>query len=404
MTEIISVRFRPGGKQYYFDPAGLTVAEGQSVVVETGKGLEYGTCVKRNTMVEDEAVVQPLRPVVRLATEKDERQVRENRGKEKEALRVCQQLVERHGLDMKLVQVEYSFDGNKILFFFTSDGRVDFRALVKDLAGIFRARIELRQIGVRDEARMLGGFGICGKPFCCAQFLDEFQPVSIKMAKTQNLSLNPTKISGTCGRLMCCLKYEQGAYEDAVKRCPKQESFVECPDGAGTVSSVNLLKEQVKVRLEDSTEQPKSYLAEEIRVVRSGKGKRPEGYEPPAKAELEKLRTQAGERVRGGGRLEGPADLGQVLDRYLGDGAGQARPQPEGQRQGGRRSRGGGHGGQSHSAQGQPKAPQPPQPKPAPQKDALPAESKTGQNHKRRYRPHHRRKSGGGQGPQQSHS
>ena len=300
MTEIISVRFRPGGKQYYFDPAGLTVAEGQSVIVETGKGLEYGTCVRRNTMVEDGAVVQPLRPVVRLANERDERQVRENRGREKEALRTCQQLVERHGLDMKLVQVEYSFDGNKILFFFTSDGRVDFRALVKDLAGVFRARIELRQIGVRDEARMLGGFGICGKPFCCSQFLDEFQPVSIKMAKTQNLSLNPTKISGTCGRLMCCLKYEQGAYEDAVKRCPRQESFVECPDGVGTVSSVNLLREQVKVRLEDSTEQPKSYLTDEIRVVRPGRGRRPEGYEPPAKGELEKLRTQEGEQLRSG--------------------------------------------------------------------------------------------------------
>ena len=321
MTEIVSVRFRPGGKQYYFDPAGLTVAEGQSVIVETGKGLEYGTCVRRNALVEDSAVVQPLRPVVRLATEKDERQVRENRGREKEALRTCQQLVERHGLDMKLVQVEYSFDGNKILFFFTSDGRVDFRALVKDLAGIFRARIELRQIGVRDEARMLGGFGICGKPFCCAQFLDEFQPVSIKMAKTQNLSLNPTKISGTCGRLMCCLKYEQGAYEDAVKRCPKQESFVECPDGAGTVSSVNLLREQVKVRLEDSTEQPKSYLTEEIRVVRAGKGRRPEGYEPPPRGELEKLRTQEGEQLRSGRKLsDGPADLNQVLERYLSEG------------------------------------------------------------------------------------
>ncbi len=405
MTEIISVRFRPGGKQYYFDPAGLTVAEGQSVIVETGKGLEYGACVRHNTMVEDESVVQPLRPVVRLATEKDEKQVRENRGKEKDSLRTCQQLVERHGLDMKLVQVEYSFDGNKIIFFFTSDGRVDFRALVKDLAGIFRARIELRQIGVRDEARMLGGFGICGKPFCCAQFLDEFQPVSIKMAKTQNLSLNPTKISGTCGRLMCCLKYEQGAYEDAVKRCPKQESFVECPDGAGTVSSVNLLKEQVKVRLEDSSEQPKSYLTEEVRVIRHGKGKRPEGYEVPPKAELEKLRTQEGERLRGGSHLEGPADLGQVLDRYLGDNANQARQQADTQKQGGRRSR----GGQNRSAQGQPKAqrqPQPQkqaQPKPAPQKEAQPAPSgevKGGQNHKRRYRPHHRRKPGGGQGSQ----
>ena len=405
MTEIVSVRFRPGGKQYYFDPAGLTVAEGQSVIVETGKGLEYGTCVRRNTEVEDEAVVQPLRPVVRLATEKDEKQVRENRGKEKDALRTCQQLVERHGLDMKLVQVEYSFDGNKIIFFFTSDGRVDFRALVKDLAGIFRARIELRQIGVRDEARMLGGFGICGKPFCCAQFLDEFQPVSIKMAKTQNLSLNPTKISGTCGRLMCCLKYEQGAYEDAVKRCPKQESFVECPDGVGTVSSVNLLKEQVKVRLEDSTEQPKSYLTDEVRVVRSGKGKRPEGYEAPPREELEQLRTQEGEQLRTGRRLDGPADLGEVLDRYLGD----SQPrQPDSQKQGNRRNRNGQNRPQNQprQQQGQPKAqrqPQPQkqaQPKPAPQNGGQPAEAKGGhsQNHKRRYRPHHRHRPSGGQG------
>ena len=391
MTEIISVRFRPGGKQYYFDPLGLNVAEGQNVIVETGKGLEYGTCVRRNTMVKDEAVVQPLRPVVRLATEKDEKQVRENRGREKDALRICQQLVERHGLDMKLVQVEFSFDGAKIIFFFTSDGRVDFRALVKDLAGIFRARIELRQIGVRDEARMLGGFGICGKPFCCAQFLDEFQPVSIKMAKTQNLSLNPTKISGTCGRLMCCLKYEQEAYEDAVKRCPRQDSFVECPDGVGVVSSVNLLKEQVKVRLEDSDEQPRTYLTDEIRVVRPGKGKRPEGYEPPPGAELEKLRREEGERLRSGGRQPGgPADLGEVLDRYLGTET--PSGQSDGRRQGNRRNR----GDQSH---GQPLGQQS---KTAVQKDAPADEFRQGQSRKKRYRPHHRRsgKPGGGQGAQ----
>ena len=406
MTEIISVRFRPGGKQYYFDPAGLTVAEGQSVIVETGKGLEYGTCVRRNTEVEDESVVQPLRPVVRLATEKDEKQVKENRGKEKDALRTCQQLVERHGLDMKLVQVEYSFDGNKIIFFFTSDGRVDFRALVKDLAGIFRARIELRQIGVRDEAKLLGGLGICGKPFCCAQFLDEFQPVSIKMAKTQNLSLNPTKISGTCGRLMCCLKYEQGAYEDAVKRCPKQESFVECPDGVGTVSAVNLLKEQVKVRLEDSTEQPKCYLTGEIRVVRPGKGKRPEGYEPPPKEELEKLRSQEGEQLRTGRRLDGPADLGEVLDRYLGE----SQPkQADGQKQGNRRNRGSQNRSQNQprQQQGQPRSQKQAQPKPAPQNGGgQPGEAKSGpyQNHKRRYRPHHRHRSGGGPGTPPSQS
>ena len=416
MTEIISVRFRPGGKQYYFDPAGLTVAEGQSVIVETGKGLEYGTCVRRNSLVEDSAVVQPLRPTVRLATEQDENQVRENRAKEKEALSVCQRLVERHGLDMKLVQVEYSFDGSKIIFFFTSDGRVDFRALVKDLAGIFRARIELRQIGVRDEARMLGGFGICGKPFCCAQFLDEFQPVSIKMAKTQNLSLNPTKISGTCGRLMCCLKYEQGAYEDAVKRCPKQESFVECPDGVGSVSAVNLLKEQVKVRLEDSTEQPKTYLTDEIRVVRSGKGKRPEGYTAPPKGELEKLRTQEGERIRSGRKADGPADLGEVLERYLGENSQQRQPDSPKQG-GGRRNR----AGQGKSGQNQPRQERAPQqqgqqkprqqsapqkqsqPRSQPQRQAQPApegEAKANPNHKRRYRPHHRRKSGGGQASQ----
>ena len=397
MTEIISVRFRPGGKQYYFDPAGLTVAEGQSVIVETGKGLEYGVCVRRNTMVEDESVVQPLRPVVRLATDRDERQVRENRGREKDALRTCQQLVERHGLDMKLVQVEYSFDGSKIIFFFTSDGRVDFRALVKDLAGIFRARIELRQIGVRDEARMLGGFGICGKPFCCSQFLDEFQPVSIKMAKTQNLSLNPTKISGTCGRLMCCLKYEQGAYEDAVKRCPKQESLVECPDGVGTVSSVNLLREQVKVKLDDSTEQPKSYLTQELRVVRSGKGRRPEGYEPPPKAELERLRTEEGERLRDGRRLDGPADLSEVLERYLEESA--PAKQPDGQRQGGGRR---GRGGQNRAAQTQPKPQSQPRAQRQSQPKAVPQpEPEAKQNgHKKRYRPHHRRKPGGGQAPQ----
>ena len=274
MTEIISVRFRPGGKQYYFDPMGLSVAEGQSVIVETGKGLEYGTCVRRNTTVEDEAVVQPLRPVVRLATEKDEQQVRENRGREKEALRICQQLVERHGLDMKLVQVEYSFDGNKILFFFTSDGRVDFRALVKDLAGIFHTRIELRQIGVRDEAKMLGGMGICGRPFCCGSFLGGFQPVSIKMAKEQGLSLNPVKISGTCGRLMCCLKYEQEAYQDLLRTTPKVNALVSTPDGKGVVIDTNLLTRKLTVRLDkDPDAAPKVFHADQVKVLRDGRVK-----------------------------------------------------------------------------------------------------------------------------------
>ena len=306
MTEIIGVRFKSGGKQYYFDPRGQAVAPGQGVIIETSRGLEYGECVQGNTLVEDDAVVQPLRPLVRLATERDLDTVAKNREKEKRAFAVCQEKIAAHGLEMKLVEVEYSFEGNKILFFFTADGRVDFRALVKDLAGVFHARIELRQIGVRDEAKMLGGLGICGKPFCCATFLDEFQPVSIKMAKTQNLSLNPTKISGTCGRLMCCLKYEQEAYEDAVQRMPKNESFVETPEGVGTVTQVNLLKETVKVRLEEQPESPKCFHNCEICVVRNGKGKLPEGYVPPPPEELAKLRkvTPAEEPRRLAGSLD----------------------------------------------------------------------------------------------------
>ncbi|MGI5928851.1 regulatory iron-sulfur-containing complex subunit RicT [Pseudoflavonifractor sp.] len=290
MTEIISVRFKSGGKEYYFDPRGTQVRAGQGVIIETSRGIEYGECVKGNTMVEDESVVAPLRPLVRIATEKDLDTVARNREKEKKAFHICQEKIAAHGLDMKLVEVEYNFEGNKILFFFTSEGRVDFRALVKDLAGIFHTRIELRQIGVRDEAKMLGGLGICGRPFCCASFLDDFQPVSIKMAKTQSLSLNPTKISGTCGRLMCCLKYEQDAYEDAVKRMPKNESFVETPEGVGTVSQVNLLRETVKVRLDDAPESPRCFHNCEICVVRNGKGKRPEGYVAPPSEELAKLR------------------------------------------------------------------------------------------------------------------
>ena len=290
MTEIIGVRFKSGGKQYYFDPKGQQVEPGQGVIIETSRGLEYGECAQGNTMVEDEAVVQPLRSLVRIATQKDLDTVAKNREKEKKAFTICQDKIAAHGLDMKLVEVEYNFEGSKILFFFTSEGRVDFRALVKDLAGVFHARIELRQIGVRDEAKMLGGLGICGRPFCCAGFLDEFQPVSIKMAKTQNLSLNPTKISGTCGRLMCCLKYEQEAYEDAVRRMPKNESFVETPEGVGTISQVNLLKETVQVRLEDQPETPKCFHNCEICVVRNGKGKRPEGYVAPPPEELAKLR------------------------------------------------------------------------------------------------------------------
>ena len=296
MTEVISVRFRNGCKEYYFDPKGLTVPTDTDVIVETAQGPEFARCSQGNHQVEDDAVVKPLRGLIRIATDNDRRTAAYNRGREKEAFEVCKKKIQQHKLEMKLVRVECSFDGSKILFFFTADGRVDFRELVKDLAGVFRARIELRQIGVRDEAKMIGGLGICGRPFCCSQFMDEFLPVSIKMAKTQSLSLNPTKISGTCGRLMCCLKYEQDAYEDAIKRMPKSDSFVLTPDGTGNVSDINVLKETVNVRLDDRPEGARCYHNCEVCVLRNGKGsregivvpdKRPERYiEPIAEEEL----------------------------------------------------------------------------------------------------------------------
>ena len=296
MTEVISVRFRNGCKEYYFDPRGLQIQAGQDVIVETAQGPEFAQCAQGNHQVEDDQVVKPLRAVVRIATDNDCHTAAYNRSREKEAFDICRRKIQQHKLEMKLVRVECSFDGSKILFFFTADGRVDFRELVKDLAGVFRARIELRQIGVRDEAKMIGGLGICGRPFCCAQFMDEFLPVSIKMAKTQSLSLNPTKISGTCGRLMCCLKYEQDAYEDAIKRMPKNDSFVLTPDGTGNVSDINVLKETVNVRLDDRPEGARCYHNCEVCVLRNGKGsregiaipdKRPERYvEPLAEEEL----------------------------------------------------------------------------------------------------------------------
>ena len=349
MVEIIGVRFKSGGKQYYFDPAGLEVQPGQGVIVETSRGLEYGECAQGNTQVEEETVVQPLRPLVRIATEEDEKTVEKNREKEAKAFQICQEKIAAHGLEMKLVEAEYSFEGNKVLFFFTAEGRVDFRALVKDLASTIHARIELRQIGVRDEAKMLGGLGICGRPFCCAQFLDEFQPVSIKMAKTQNLSLNPTKISGTCGRLMCCLKYEQEAYEDLVRRAPKQESFVETPDGAGTVSSVNLLRQQVQVRLDSAPDTPKCYHNCEICVVRNGKGKRPEGYVEPPLEELAKLRRAPEPEAAPEPTSSNP--LAAALEAVFN---GERPPEPEGERprgegEGRRRRR---RGGRSEGASG----------------------------------------------------
>lgn len=274
MTEVVSVKFKNRGKTYYFAAAGNTVEIGQNVIVETSKGLEFAQCVMGNHFVPDEKVIPPIRPVVRVATENDLRVAEINKKREREAFDICKKKIEDHGLDMKLVDVECSFEGNKITFFFTSDGRVDFRELVKDLASVFRNRIELRQIGVRDEAKMLGGIGICGRPFCCSQFLDEFQPVSTKMAKIQSMSLNPSKISGTCGRLMCCLRYEEEAYENLVKTVPKNGAFVETPAGYGNVTQVNLLRRTVKVKLDGEGEDVfKTYSADEVAAIPGGRPK-----------------------------------------------------------------------------------------------------------------------------------
>lgn len=334
MPDIISVRYRSEGKQYFFDPCGLTCRPGDGVIVETASGIEYATCVRGNFELPESELTNPLRPVVRLATQDDEETVRRNRQKEAYAFKVCQEKIAEHKLEMKLVSVECSFEGTKILFFFTSEGRVDFRGLVKSLAAVFHTRIELRQIGIRDEAKMLGGLGICGRPFCCSSFLRDFQPVSIKMAKTQNLSLNPTKISGTCGRLMCCLKYEQEAYEDLMKDAPRMDSFVETPDGAGTIISVNTLREKVRVRLDDAPDSLKTYQNGEIRVIRSGKGKRPEGYVQPPKEELEKLR-HGSESPEDQYRRE-QAELAAALDEFM---AGHSERTATPQRSGGSTSR-----------------------------------------------------------------
>lgn len=267
MTEVISVRFRGGCKAYFFDPQGISVQEGDEVVVETAQGAEFGTCVRGNHMVEDHAVIQPLRPMHRLANEEDRKTVERNIRREKEAFAICEEKIAAHGLEMKLVDVECGFEGNKILFFFTADGRVDFRELVKDLASVFHARIELRQIGVRDETKILGGIGICGRPLCCHTYLSEFAPVSIKMAKEQNLSLNPTKISGVCGRLMCCLKNEQETYEYLNKKLPNNGDTVTTPEGyKGEVSSVSVLRQLVKVIVDIGDEKEiREYKAEELK-------------------------------------------------------------------------------------------------------------------------------------------
>lgn len=416
MTEVIGVRFRGGCKEYYFDPHGIAVEPNQFVIVETAQGLEYAQCVSGNHEVEDDSVVQPLRPLVRVATENDDRTYAYNKTREKNAFEVCQKKIAERGLDMKLVRVESNFDGSKIIFFFTSDGRVDFRELVRDLAGVFRARIELRQIGVRDEAKMLGGLGICGRPFCCSSFLSGFQPVSIKMAKEQGLSLNPVKISGTCGRLMCCLKYEQNVYEDAAKRMPKAESFVQTPDGPGNVKSVDLLRETVKVSLDSAPEPLKCYHNCEVCVLRNGKGSR-EGIaipERPARyvepKEAEEFREEA-PALMPPFYMDTQLEEAPMREKIGAPGSGDGKPR--------RRHRGGRRRGGAKSGEGveQPKAeargpekkegrPRPPKQESRPAQPK-PTEARPGENRaaapdgegeaKRRRRPHHR----GGAPPEQ---
>ncbi len=298
MIKVIGVRFRTAGKIYFFDPGKFTVKKGDHVIVETARGVEFGTVVGDPREVEDKKVVQPLKPVLRIAGERDEAQEEANQKREKEAFRICLEKIKKHKLDMKLIDAEYTFDNNKVLFYFTADGRIDFRELVKDLAGVFKTRIELRQIGVRDETKIRGGIGICGRPLCCHSYLSDFIPVSIKMAKEQNLSLNPTKISGVCGRLMCCLKNEEDTYEELNRRLPNVGDYVTTDDGLkGEVHSVNVLRQLVKVLVEENDE--KEIHEYHVDQLRFKKRHRKEKKDMSAKEmkelkELEKLEKKDG--------------------------------------------------------------------------------------------------------------
>ena len=390
-VEVVDIQFRPGQKIYFFDPVGFTCKQGDHVIIDTARGPEFGICAGGNHRISSKDVVAPLRSVIRLASEKDEKTVAENRAREKKAHEICLQKIDELGLDMQLVSAECTFDGSKILFFFTADERVDFRELVKNLASVFHTRIELRQIGVRDKAKMVGGLGICGRPFCCASFLDDFQqPVSIKMAKTQSLSLNPTKISGTCGRLMCCLKYEQDAYEDLIRRSPKEESFVDTPEGRGTVVSLNLLRQQVKVQMEDAPETIGTFRVDEIAVLRNGKAKK---NDPPIPADLAPI-SGGGKRQRRSGLEKVENFLDPIKFRYRDEKVVEEQesdiPSQEQEHAHSRRRR------NKHKAE-IPEKNQQKQEKPAskPEKpEAAPAEDKPKANHHRNhhYRRHHHKK------------
>ena len=295
MRKIIGIRFRTAGKVYYFDPLDFNIKKGDHVIVETARGIEYGTAVGDIRELEEEKINQPVKPVIRIAKERDDKQQAENKIKEKEAFQICLEKIKKHNLEMKLIDTEYTFDNNKILFYFTADGRIDFRELVKDLASVFKTRIELRQIGVRDETKVLGGMGICGRALCCHTFLSEFAPVSIKMAKEQNLSLNPTKISGVCGRLMCCLKNEEETYEDLNRRLPNVGDYVTTDDGyKGEVHSVNVLRQLVKVIVDTGDEKDiMEYHVDQLRFKRRHRKDKVDVNDAELK-ELEKLEKQEG--------------------------------------------------------------------------------------------------------------
>lgn len=295
MIKVVGIRFRTAGKIYFFDPGKFTVKKGDHVIVETARGIEFGTAVSDMKEVEDDKVIQPLKPVLRIANQRDVEQEAANKEKEKEAYKVCLEKIQKHGLEMKLIDAEYTFDNNKVLFYFTADGRIDFRELVKDLAAVFKTRIELRQIGVRDETKIVGGIGICGRPLCCHTHLSDFIPVSIKMAKEQNLSLNPTKISGVCGRLMCCLKHEEETYEELNRKLPGVGDFVTTDDGfKGEVQSVNVLRQLVKVVVENGDEKEiREYEASKLRFKKRFKKEKVELSKEEMR-ELERLEKQEG--------------------------------------------------------------------------------------------------------------
>lgn len=296
MIKVIGVRFRTAGKIYFFDPLKLDIKKGDNVIVETARGIEFGTVVGEPKEIEDDKVIQPLKPVLRIATQKDKEQETANKVKEKDAFKICLEKIKKHNLEMKLIDAEYTFDNNKVLFYFTADGRIDFRELVKDLASVFKTRIELRQIGVRDETKILGGIGICGRPLCCHTHLSEFVPVSIKMAKEQNLSLNPTKISGVCGRLMCCLKHEEETYEELNRKLPNVGDFVTTDDGLkGEVQSVNVLRQLVKVIVEINDEKEiHEYKVGQLRFKRRHNKNQKMDVSDAELRELEKLEKQEG--------------------------------------------------------------------------------------------------------------